>query len=249
MALMTVSRTPLYLQARQILLKRIEDGEWKAGTQIPVESDLASQLGISLGTLRRAVESLVSDGILLKRQGAGTFVRTYQNSGYWNAFQIFKDFDGKRRGSKWRMIVFERIKAPHDVLVALQIKPEDKVIHIVRAWEQDYFGVDEVVSIDESFLIESRFIGLTKQRFLTYFRSDDSLYRFYDREFGVVVINQKCSVRYEDLPSELSQRWQMPEHFRALRTDRVSMTFGHRPVEYRINRGRIDVTKVLFDLS
>lgn len=96
-----VNRQPLYQQVRQILLKTIQSGEWKPGEKIPIEPVLAQQVGVSIGTLRRAVETLVNDGILLRREGAGTFVRTYRDQGYWNAFQIFRNLDGQKKGKSW----------------------------------------------------------------------------------------------------------------------------------------------------
>lgn len=102
-----VNRQPLYQQVRQILLKTIQSGEWKPGEKIPIEPVLAQQVGVSIGTLRRAVETLVNDGILLRREGAGTFVRTYRDQGYWNAFQIFRNLDGQERGSRGRLVTFE----------------------------------------------------------------------------------------------------------------------------------------------
>lgn len=102
-----VNRQPLYQQVRQILLKTIQSGEWKPGEKIPIEPVLAQQVGVSIGTLRRAVETLVNDGILLRREGAGTFVRTYRDQGYWNAFQIFRNLDGQNRGSRGPLVTFE----------------------------------------------------------------------------------------------------------------------------------------------
>lgn len=66
-----VNRQPLYQQVRQILLTTIQSGEWGPGEKIPIEPVLAQQLGVSIGTLRRAVETLVNDGVLLRREGVG----------------------------------------------------------------------------------------------------------------------------------------------------------------------------------
>ena len=97
-SLTRVNRQPLYQQVRQILLKTIQSGEWKPGEKIPIEPVLAEQMGVSIGTLRRAVESLVNDGILHRREGAGTFFRTYRDLWYWDGFQIYRNLDGQRRG-------------------------------------------------------------------------------------------------------------------------------------------------------
>lgn len=102
-----VNRQPLYQQVRQILLATIQSGQWGPGEKIPIEPVLAQQMGVSIGTLRRAVESLVNDGVLLRREGVGTFVRTYRDGGYWNVFQIYSNLEGKKRGDFGKLIVFE----------------------------------------------------------------------------------------------------------------------------------------------
>lgn len=245
-----VNRQPLYQQVRQILLKTIQSGEWKPGEKIPIEPVLAQQVGVSIGTLRRAVETLVNDGILLRREGAGTFVRTYRDLGYWNAFQIYRNLDGQSRGEFGRLVTFEVInKVEEKIAKALNLTDGQELIHMIRHWITTKTGIEEVVSIDESFLVKEKFSALTQDYFLTKFRVGESFYEFFDREFNVVILSQKCSAYYECLNHETAEKLHIPEHFEALCTERVSLTFGHEPVEYRINRGRVDVTKIFFDLS
>lgn len=245
-----VNRQPLYQQVRQILLKTIQSGTWKPGEKIPIEPVLAEQMGVSIGTLRRAVESLVNDGILLKREGAGTFVRTYRDLGYWNVFQIYRNLDGERRGDFGRLVTFEVIDHVEEKIAkALHLMPDQELIHMIRHWISTKNGTEEVVSIDESYLVKEKFSALTCDYFLEHFHAGESFYEFFDREFSVVILSQKCSAHYECLSRETAQKLQVPENFEALCTERVSLTFGHEPVEYRINRGRVDVTKIFFDLS
>ena len=245
-----VNRQPLYEQVRQILLKAIQSGQWGPGEKIPIEPVLAQQLGVSIGTLRRAVESLVNDGVLLRREGVGTFVRTYRDGGYWNVFQIYRNLDGQKRGDFSKLIVFEvTSNVGEKIYTALNATDKSRFIHMVRHWIRTQNGEEEIVSIDESFLLADKFEGLTKDFFLQHFRQGESFYEFFDREFNVVIINQKCSAHYERLDDKTAKTLNVPLNFDALCTERVSLTFGHMPVEYRINRGRVDVTKIFFDLN
>ena len=84
-----VCRNPLYQQIKQILLDEIRQGVWKAGEQLPTEATLAERFGISVGTVRRALGGLEDEGIINRREGAGTFVRTYKNTGSANQFRSF----------------------------------------------------------------------------------------------------------------------------------------------------------------
>lgn len=67
---------PLYLQVRDVLLERIKDGRWKPGANLPSEIDLCRQLGVSLGTLRKALGVLESEQLIIREPG--TFVRDHQ---------------------------------------------------------------------------------------------------------------------------------------------------------------------------
>lgn len=71
----TDSRLPLYVRLRDVLTRRITAGEWTPDAAIPAESGLAEAYGVSLGTMRKALQQLVDEGLLERRQGSGTFVR------------------------------------------------------------------------------------------------------------------------------------------------------------------------------
>ncbi|MDR7439852.1 MAG: GntR family transcriptional regulator [Armatimonadota bacterium] len=65
---------PLYYQIREDLRRRIEAGEWKPGEAIPSEAELQEIYGVSRATVRQALSELVMEGLLIRRQGRGTFV-------------------------------------------------------------------------------------------------------------------------------------------------------------------------------
>lgn len=72
-----ISARPLYLQVRDHLAQEIAAGERKPGSSLPSEVDLARELGVSAGTLRRALEALENERLIKRRQGSGTFVRDH----------------------------------------------------------------------------------------------------------------------------------------------------------------------------
>ncbi len=87
---------PLYAQVRSALIARLTAGEWAPGAVLPGDSMLAAEIGVSSGTVRKAVDSLVADGVLRRHQGKGTFV-TEQTPERAN-FHFFRlvDGDGER---------------------------------------------------------------------------------------------------------------------------------------------------------
>src|SRR3546814_10554487 len=65
---------PLYAQVRTLLLQRLIEGIWKPGTALPSEMQLAQELGVSQGTVRKALDDLAAENLVVRRQGRGTFV-------------------------------------------------------------------------------------------------------------------------------------------------------------------------------
>lgn len=64
----------LYYQVENSIREKIENGEWKVGQKLPTEPELCQFFGVSRTTIRQAVDSLVSAGLLAKKQGSGTYV-------------------------------------------------------------------------------------------------------------------------------------------------------------------------------
>ena len=68
---------PLYRQIKALLTQSLISGEWAPGASIPSEMDLAVRFGVSQGTVRKAIDELAAENIVVRRQGKGTFVATH----------------------------------------------------------------------------------------------------------------------------------------------------------------------------
>ena len=88
-ALVPIAR-PLYSQVRDILLQRINRGDWSTGDALPNEFLLASELGVSIGTLRRAIEGLEDAGVVIRRQGRGTYVSAIRWNGVSAKYNVLR---------------------------------------------------------------------------------------------------------------------------------------------------------------
>lgn len=69
-----LQNVPLYIQLRAAVLTRIEAGEWRPEQPIPNEGELSREFGVSAGTMRKALDLLEADKVLIRKQGRGTFV-------------------------------------------------------------------------------------------------------------------------------------------------------------------------------
>src|SRR5215218_7779113 len=73
----TPAFSPLYQQIKGLILQSLQAGEWKPGEAIPSEMDLAARYRVSQGTVRKAIDELAAENLVLRRQGKGTFVATH----------------------------------------------------------------------------------------------------------------------------------------------------------------------------
>ena len=124
---------PRYHQLGEILRKRVESGEFKAGDQFPTEEQLCQEYGVSRGTVGRAVKILVDEGWLLREQGRGTFVTHPSLSPVFFRLANFTE-DMQQRGLEpsTRLLGLEVIPASEEIAARLQIPVGEKVIKISR---------------------------------------------------------------------------------------------------------------------
>ena len=105
----SLSRNPLYLQLAQAIEKEIADGRWPLNKAIPSETQLATDFGVSVGTVRKALDILSDRGRLVKKQGSGTYAKSYADAGFWNRFQRYQYADGRITHFKGTVVLFETV--------------------------------------------------------------------------------------------------------------------------------------------
>src|SRR6476659_109099 len=89
--------SPLYQQIKGLLTRSLQAGEWKPGEAIPAETDLAARYRVSQGTVRKAIDELATDNLLVRRQGKGTFVATHAEEKIQYRFlRLTPDDEGSR---------------------------------------------------------------------------------------------------------------------------------------------------------
>ena len=87
---------PLYMQIKGLLVARVTEGKWAPGDIIPSEMQLAQELKVSQGTVRKAITELVENNVLVRRQGKGTFVASHDyDRALFHFFHIVNDSGNK----------------------------------------------------------------------------------------------------------------------------------------------------------
>lgn len=240
-----IQRSPLYVQVAVAMEKRLQDGVWPIDKALPPEPELASVFGVSIGTVRKAVESLIDRGLLVRHQGSGTFVRRYVEAGYWNRFQRFQT--ASKRLIRWeaQLKLFERLPATPEIASALKIAPGTEVIHTVRFMQSLNPEVCTSKGWDQSWLLAGAFTRLTPQAYEEY--AHLSLYELYEKAAGVLILDVIDSLQVLETmtnPLDLSGTKEKGPFF--LMT-RYSRTFGNRIVEYRLSTPRCQGLTVVFN--
>src|SRR4051812_12625973 len=121
---------PLYEEVRHRLTESISAGRWKPGQALPAERELAAGFGVAIGTIRKAVDSLVAERVLMRRQGKGTFVTEHDGSRLLFHFFHIVARDGGKTQPEVATLDFRRDRASAPEAAALGIAPAEKVIRI-----------------------------------------------------------------------------------------------------------------------
>src|SRR5918992_6270745 len=102
---------PLYKEVKLRLTRDLAAGEWKAGEAIPSETRLAERFNVSIGTIRKAIDELVAERILLRQQGRGTFVATHTEDRTLFYFFHIVGKDGSRELPVTELLSFRKARA------------------------------------------------------------------------------------------------------------------------------------------
>lgn len=221
------SFAPLYLQIKGLLERSLEAREWRPGEAIPSEIDLASRYGVSQGTVRKAIDALAADNLVVRRQGKGTFVATHteERSSLFRFLRIRRN-DGAEISPVSRLLDVKRTKAGADAARLLQLKTGDAVLVLRRVLEYE----SEPVVLDEITLPAALFRGLTKARYDAY---RGSMYSFFESQFGVRMLKAQEKIRAVAADGPTARILGTDAGAPLLAVDRVTLTYGDRPVEVR----------------
>ncbi len=208
-------------------MQALDRGDWKPGEAIPSETELALRFQVSQGTVRKAVDELASENLLIRRQGKGTFVSTHHEARVRFRFLRLAPNQGEPQPAESQILDCKRIRASAEIARALELKVGDSVVAIRRLLS--FAGVPTVV--DDIYLPGALFKGLTADLLNGYV---GPLYGFFETEFGVSMVRAEEKLRAVNADSEMSVLLGIPQDTPMLKVDRISFTYADRPVELRM---------------
>lgn len=217
---------PLYRQIKALITQSLVAGEWKPGSAIPSEQDLAKRFNVSQGTVRTAISELAEEKLLIRYQGRGTFVASHAEERVQFPFLRITPDTGALDRLSATLLSLARTRADATERTALQLKRGASLWLLKRLLTLN--GQD--VCYEEVRLPASSFKGLTQGLVQRY---DCMLYSMYESGFGVRALHATEKLRAVEALGECAQRLKVTPGAPLLLVERVATTYGGKPVEWR----------------
>jgi GntR family transcriptional regulator len=217
---------PLYDQIKILITQSLIAGEWRPGEAIPSEIELASRFHVSQGTVRKAIDALASENILVRRQGKGTFVASHAQGPATTRFLRVAPDSGISEYPGTQLLSVERGRAPESTLRLLDLRG-GATIYVIRRLLK-FQGVPTI--LDEIHLPCALFKGLDEE---TLREHKGSMYGFLESHFGVTMIRAEERIKAVAADVFSAELLDVPVEAPLLCVDRIAFTYGDRPVEWR----------------
>ncbi|MCS0592345.1 GntR family transcriptional regulator [Massilia norwichensis] len=217
---------PLYREVKHKIMEALRDGEWKPGEPVPAEKRLCERFGVSVGTLRKAVDELTAENILIRHQGRGTFVASHSQDRYMFGFFHICPKTGQKEYPKVEFIRLSREKVDADGAKRLGVARGAKVVRILNR-----LGLGgRAVIVDEIFLPERFFAGMSEEQVR---ERRTTLYQLYQDEFDVAVLRTEERLDAVGASADVAALLGIAEDTPLLHIVRRAMTFRDEVVELR----------------
>ncbi len=220
------SFSPLYEQIKAMILASLQASEWLPGQVIPSEMELATRFAVSQGTVRKAIDELAAQNLLVRRQGKGTFVATHQEEDWQYRFLRLAPDSGEKFHLINQFLTCENTQASSYVANLLKLKAGDPIIHIDRV--QSFSG--KPIVFEEIWLSEARFKGLDLET-LNAWRGP--MYAFYEGQYATHMVRAEEKIKSVKADEILANHLRLPVGAPLLSVERVAFTYGNKPVEIR----------------
>ncbi|BCG02670.1 GntR family transcriptional regulator (plasmid) [Paraburkholderia sp. PGU19] len=223
-------RLPRYQRLRDEMVALVAARHWRPGEAIPTEQALAKSYDVAVGTVRKAVDLLVAEGLLERFQGRGTFVRRASFDSSLFRFFRFQTRQGERRIPESRILRREVVEAPSAVAATLQIPNGAKVIQMSRLRLID--GVPMLA--EEIWLPFDRFAAFAQ---LELTEIGDLLYPVYEAQCNQVIASATETLTVEAIGPLHARLLRIEPGTPAVVIERLAYGYDRQPLEWRRSRG------------
>ncbi len=223
-------RLPRYQQLRDDLAAQIARQQWRPGDAIPTEAELAKLYNVAVGTVRKAVDVLVAEGLLERFQGRGTFVRRASFASSLFRFFRFQNARGERRVPESRILKRDVLDAPSAPAAGLQIETGTPVIRLTRLRLLD----GAPLLAEEIWLPYDRFEALATLELDAF---GDLLYPLYETQCGQIVASAEETLTAEAVNATYARLLRIQAGDPVMVIERIARGYDRVPLEWRRSRG------------
>lgn len=223
-------RLPRYVAVRDNLMHRIANGAWTIDKPMPSETKLAEEFGVSLGTIRRAVDELVREGTLERRHGSGTYLR---RTDFSNSLMRFLKFRSSHSPDSTQKTVIHEVtlaKAPSYACEALKLKPRSNAIYIDRCRYHD----NTLLVAEEIWVVQGRFAKLLT---MPLEEVGPMLYRTYETACGQIIARAVECLHVVRADAAIAKRLGTKIGAPTVSIERTAYDLADAPVELRRSYG------------
>ncbi len=232
---------PLYQQVKDLLRRRIVDGTWRPDEVLPSEGRLAAEFGVSQGTVRKALDELAAQKLVVRRQGRGTFVAAHSPDTALFHFFHLVDEAGERQMPESDVLDCRKGIAGPAEMKALQLAPGALVLRIDR--RRSIGGVPTIVeriAVPQALFPDLDAPGEQEL--------PNTLYDLYQKRYGVTVGQTTERLRAVAATPEEAAQLDVEPGTPLLEIDRIARDLDDRPVEWRLSRCLTDRLAYLSEL-
>jgi len=224
---------PLYVRARAEMVQRLISGQWKPGQMLPSEFGIAEELGVSQGTVRKALHDMTVEGLLVRRQGKGTFVAEAEDKSILFRFFRLTADDGAQAQSFPSSTYLSRCRAvaSDEEQAIFDIGATDEVWRFERLRSND----TGPILWERLVLPCSKFGDLDKQTLLP-----NNVYQFYGARYGIIVARVEEKLRAKAAPTAVADLLKLKADAPVLEIDRRAVALNGDVVEWRVSLCRSD---------
>jgi GntR family transcriptional regulator len=220
---------PLYLQIKQLLIQRVLSGEWRPAQLLPSEMKLAEEYNVSQGTVRKAIEEMAAENLVVRQQGKGTFVATHRSSVRpYRFIRLKSDASDEAHPTTKFVSIKTGIAIPIE-RERLGLPVGDRVLRTERL--RSFAGRDCI--LERIVLRLDRFPGL--EEILDRLRPG-SIYSLLEQDYRVMIVRVAEQLRAVAADKADGRLLGVEPGFPLLEIDRIAYSLDQQPIEWRVSR-------------
>ncbi len=219
---------PIYKQIARAITRRLEQGAWKPGAAIPSETQLKQEFGVAIGTIRKAVDELAAQNMLVRQQGRGTFVATHNRDRLLFHFFHVERQDGHKEYPDVQLYDFERTRLNREAAEKLAMHEGDRALRFRNTLALK----GKKIMLDDIVLPERLFPRLTEKKLR---ERSGTLYNLYQDDYRISVVRTAQRLSSAIVPRDVAKALDLPTGLPVLMIRRVAFAYHDKPVEYRVS--------------